>query len=131
MFARYTTETGALIADMIEEEPAPGPGETVIAMTPSAVQGITVWSAAARGYVDPPAPIPLLDYMRLWTFAERTAVRTTTNEILADAYNLMLASPIISLSHPDVLAGIDLAKTLDILTDERAARIKAGLPPVA
>ena len=130
MFARYTTATGALLADNIATEPAPAEGVTVIVMPPSAVAGLTIWSASARGYVDPPAPIPLLEYMRLWTFEERTAVRTTTNEVLADAYNLMLASPIISLSHPDVLAGIDLAQSLGILTEARAARIKSGLPPL-
>ena len=58
MFARYTTATGALIADMIEAEPQDAEGVTVIEMPPSAVAGLTVWSATARGYVDPPAPTP-------------------------------------------------------------------------
>ena len=99
-------------------------------MPPSAVAGLTMWSPAARGYVDPPAPMPLLDYMRLWTATERAAVRATTNETLADAYHLMLASPIISLNNAEVIAGIDLAQSLNILTEARAARIKAGLPPL-
>jgi hypothetical protein len=129
MFARYTTATGALIADRIEAEPAPAQGVTVLRMPPSAVAGLTVWNATVRGYVDPPAPMPLLDYMRLWTPTERAAVRATTSEILADAYHLMMASPIISLSNADVIAGIDLAQSLGILTEARAGRIKAGLPP--
>jgi hypothetical protein len=58
MFARYAIATGALIADMIAEPPAPAEGVGVVEMPPSAVAGLTVWSVKALGYVDPPPPLP-------------------------------------------------------------------------
>ena len=57
MFAKYTTATGALIAENIATEPEPQEGVTVVAMPPSAVAGLTVWSASARGYVDSAPPV--------------------------------------------------------------------------
>lgn len=130
MFARYTTATGVLIAENLAEQPASAEGVTVIAMPPSAVAGVTVWSAAAKGYVDPPEPMPLLDYLRLWTIEERIAVRASDNAVLVDAYFLLLATPTVDLGNADVLAGIALAESLGILTEARANRIKAGLPPL-
>lgn len=73
MFARYTTATGALIADKIEQEPAPAEGVTVIEMPPSAIDGLTVWSATARGYVDPPPPVSRLDAFIALMLANATA----------------------------------------------------------
>lgn len=61
MFARYTTATGALIADNLAQEPQPVEGVTILEMPPSAVAGLTVWSAAAKGYVDPAPPMPFRD----------------------------------------------------------------------
>jgi hypothetical protein len=130
MFATYTTDTGALIAENLAEEPAPVEGVAVVRMPPSAIAGVTIWSAAARGYVDRPAPMPLLDYVRLWTMEERIAVRASNNAMLVDAYFLLLATPTVDLGNAEVIAGIDLAQSLNILTEARANRIKAGLPPL-
>jgi hypothetical protein len=74
--------------------------------------------------------MPLLEYLLLWTQAERTAVRGSTNAALVDAYHLLLATPTVDLANADILAGIALAESLGILTQARAARIRAGLPPL-
>ena len=54
MFARYLVATGELLADGLTTEPETAEGEAVAAMPPSAVAGLSVWSAAVRGYVDAP-----------------------------------------------------------------------------
>ena len=60
MWTRFTTATGALIAERLTTQPAEAEGVTVIEMPPSAVAGLTIWNATARGYVDPPHPLTRL-----------------------------------------------------------------------
>jgi hypothetical protein len=129
MFATFNKATGALIADRLADEPDETETIGVLQMPPGAVAGLTVWSPVARGYVDPPPPLPLLEYLLLWTPAERAAVRASANETLVDAYFLLLATPTVDLGNADVLAGIALAQSLGILTQARADRIRAGLLP--
>jgi hypothetical protein len=78
-----------------------------------------------------PAPrsMPVIDFLLLWTPAETLAVMQTTSPMMAVAWSQTLASPRINLSDERVIAGAELAVSLGILTEARAARILAGLAP--
>jgi hypothetical protein len=76
------------------------------------------------------APVmPLFNYLLLWTAAEALAVEDATDAELRRAYQLLRALATVDLSVAEVQAGIARAQTLGILTEARAARISAGLPP--
>ncbi|WP_426163121.1 hypothetical protein [Sandarakinorhabdus sp. DWP1-3-1] len=86
-------------------------------------------SDAAARPPEPAPPLPLLAFLRLWTAEETAAVYQSTNVYMIQARTLTLAAPSIDLALPEVIAGIDLAEQLGILTAPRAAAIKAGQPP--
>jgi hypothetical protein len=72
---------------------------------------------------------PCLDFLALWTAAETRAVMQTTDDFMARAWGMTLASPTINLTDPRTIGGVQLAQSLGILTADRTARILAGLPP--
>lgn len=108
-------------------------------------EDMTVWQEttetvptdiATRAYVTvngalvPKPPVmPLFDYLRLWTPAEALAVEDTSDTELRYAFLLLRGLITVDLSVAEVQAGIARARTLGILTEARAARISAGLPP--
>jgi hypothetical protein len=82
------------------------------------------------GDLQPKPPVlPLFQYLRLWTPAEALAVEATTNTDLRYAFFLLRSTATVDLGVAEVQQGIALAVTLGILTEARAARIRAGLPP--
>jgi hypothetical protein len=77
-----------------------------------------------------PPVMPLFQYLLLWTATEALAVEDTTDPELRRAYQLLRALATVDLALPEVQAGIARARQLNILTEARAARIAAGLPPL-
>lgn len=77
-----------------------------------------------------PPVMPLFDYLRLWTPTEALAVEASTDEAMRYALFLLRALVTVDLSATEVQAGILKALELGILTEARAARIMAGLPPL-
>lgn len=77
-----------------------------------------------------PPVLPLFNYLLLWTAAEALAVEDTSDTELRRAYQLLRALATVDLALPEVQAGIARALQLNILTEARAARIAAGLPPL-
>lgn len=106
---------------------------------------LAVWEAtgeavpddlAARAYavvdtqLQPKPPVmPLFDYLRLWTPTEAMAVEASTDQAMRYALFLLRALVTVDLATTEVQAGILKARELNILTEARAARIMAGLPP--
>jgi hypothetical protein len=88
-------------------------------------------AAAAEAALPPRPPVlPLFDYLRLWTQTEALAVEASTDADLRWAYLLVRSLQTVDLGVSEVQAGIARALALGILTEARAARIAAGLPPL-
>jgi hypothetical protein len=70
------------------------------------------------------------EFLDLWTPAETVAVMQSTDVTMAYLWARTLAwdGPFL-LSDARVLAGIDQAETLELITPASAARKRAGLPP--
>lgn len=56
MYAAYDNVTGALVIQPQDAAISFQAGRTVFQVPGSAIAGVAVWSAALRGYTDPPAP---------------------------------------------------------------------------
>lgn len=90
----------------------------------------TVWNVQRGAFVDASPLISKFQYVLLWPPAADLAVKQSADPQMARARSLFEAweGPI-SLADPLVIAGIDRAQALNILTEAQALRIKAGLPP--
>lgn len=93
-------------------------------------------SKAYRGVAGVPVPVvsrrlSFLNYLLLWTPAEVAGVRAAASDDLQYLFELARAAPEIDLDAAPVIQGVTLAVQLEILTEARAARILAGLPPEA
>jgi len=83
------------------------------------------------GALKPKPPVmSRFDYLRLWTPAEALAVQDSSNADLRWAFLLLNGLETVDLAVPEVQQGIAAALALNILTEARAARIAAGLPPL-
>ena len=85
--------------------------------------------------VDDPAPAeqPLqkIDFLRLFTQAERIAIRNAAkvNDQIADYQYVLDNSSVILLSDPDIQAGVPLLEMAGLLGAGRAAQILANEAP--
>ena len=118
--------SGAIVAGPADEAPAAGEGETL-----REVPLTMVWDAQKLKFVDEARLISKASYILLWPFDAVPLVLRTEDAAMARAWALFNTMPdVISLDDPFVIAGIDLAEQIAILTTEQAQRIKDGLPPV-
>ena len=127
--------------------PAPLPAELVglsdesladlSASVPEAAQEL---GYAGQGFfpVPPPPPPPpvvdelnKIDFLRLFTQAERIAIRTAakTNALIADYQDMLDAATMVRLSDPDMQTGVPLLELGGLLAPGRAAQILAGQAP--
>lgn len=89
------------------------------------------------GYVEkPPSPPPephvwvtLTQFLLLWTFEERAAVRASTDAQMQDLYAFTLSQQAIDLLGSLTDAGTQIAVATGILTPARRLEILAGTPP--
>lgn len=143
LYQRKTLATDTLMGD-----PAPLPAELVglsdacladlSAAVPEAAEEL---GYAGQGFfpVTPPPPEPppvdelnKIDFLRLFTQAERIAIRAAAKVIPeVDDYRHMLdASPDkVRLSDPDMLSGIPALEVIGVIGPGRAAQILAGEAP--
>lgn len=127
--------------------PAPLPAELVglsdaclanlSACVPEAAQEL---GYAGQGFfpVEPPPPPPpvvdelnKIDFLRLFTQAERIAIRTAakTNALIADYQDMLDAAAVVRLSDPDIQTGVPLLEFGTLIGVGRAAQILAGEGP--
>ena len=127
--------------------PAPLPAELVglsdacladlSASVPEAAQEL---GYAGQGFfpVTPPSPEPppvddlhKIDFLRLFTQAERIAIRTAakTNALIADYQDMLDAATMVRLSDPDMQTGVPLLELGGLIAPGRAAQILAGQAP--
>lgn len=119
-------ETGAIVAGPVQEAPTAGEGETL-----RAVPLQTRWDVQRQAFVDAARWISKFDYVMLWPPESDLAVKLSGDVQMARARSLFDAwSGPINLDDAMVLAGIDRAEQIAILTAEQAQRIKDGLPPL-
>ena len=64
-----------------------------------------------------------LEFLRLFTSAERTLMRTSTDDIVLDFLWMADKAQDLKLSDPDTIAGINYMASIGILTAERAEEI--------
>lgn len=119
-------QTGAIVAGPADTAPTPGEGETL-----RRVPLQTRWDAQRRAFVDATRWLSKFAYVLLWPPAADLAVKQSTDVQMARARSLFEAweGPI-NLDDPMVIAGIDRAEQIEILTAAQAQRIKDGLPPL-
>jgi hypothetical protein len=113
-----------IAAGPVDEMPTPAEGQRVVEVALGCI-----WSVAKGAFVDALPTLTTLEFLMLWTPTEILAVMQTTSPDMAVAWALTIASPSIDLGNDLVTQGVALAVKLGILTDARAARILAGLPP--
>ncbi|MFS0771029.1 hypothetical protein [Sphingomonas sp. 1P08PE] len=89
------------------------------------------WVPAMQGFVRKPAPEPLtrLAFQRLFTQAERIAIRTSTDMIVQDFMALSALAVDIDLADPDVVMGVGYLESVGLIGEGRAAAITAGQAP--
>jgi hypothetical protein len=118
-------ETGAVITGPAQEAPEAGAGQTL-----RRVPLGTVWNVERRAFVDAARWVTKPDFGDLWPAASIVQVMNTSDAELAAYWaRLLLWEGPINLLDERVIAGIDRARTLNILTTAQADRIKAGLAP--
>ena len=81
-----------------------------------------------------PAAVPTLSrvaFFRLFTAAERTAIRGSADPGVRDMLYLAEHAEVIDLADPDVVAGVRHLAALGILTEPRAQAVLAGMAPGA
>jgi hypothetical protein len=79
----------------------------------------------------PPRPGPLTPFQFKTLFApsERIAIRASINPVVIDVMDLLNSAVAIDLGDPTTVTGIDLLVASGLLTAERGAAVKAGVPP--
>ncbi|MCA6262709.1 hypothetical protein [Phenylobacterium sp.] len=84
----------------------------------------------------PPPPEPItkvnkVDFLRLFTQAERIAIRAAAreNDLIADYQAMLDAADIIYLTDPDIQTGVPLLELGGLIGPGRAAQILAGESP--
>ncbi|OYZ15645.1 MAG: hypothetical protein B7Y35_06135 [Sphingomonadales bacterium 28-64-96] len=117
---------GVIIAGPADEAPTAGEGETLRRVPLS-----TRWNVTRQVFEDATRWITKFQYVLLWPPEADLAVKQSTDVQMARARSLFEAweGPI-NLDDPMVLAGIDRAEAIEILTPTQAQRIKDGLPPL-
>jgi hypothetical protein len=83
---------------------------------------------------DVPAPQPRkivldrLDYLRLFTAAERIAVRTAAlqSPVLADYLHMLELATVVHLDHPDTIAAVNMLEQAGLLAAGRADEVLNG-----
>ena len=75
--------------------------------------------------------MPKIDFLRLFTQAERIAIRSAAkvNAQIEDYQDMLNAATVISLQDQDMLYGIPMLEAAGLLGTGRAAQILAGEPP--
>jgi hypothetical protein len=118
--------TGAIVAGPADAAPTAGEGETL-----RRVPLETRWNVQRRAFVDAARLISKAAYILLWPFNAVPLVMRTEDATMARAWALFTTMPdVINLDDPFVIAGIDRAQQIAIITTEQAQRIKDGLPPL-
>ena len=95
-------------------------------------QSTMAWSPAQRGFVDiatPALTLSRIAYQRLFTQAERIAIRGSTDPIVVDFRELAAIADTIDLSDPDVITGAEYLETLGLIGAGRAAHVLIGQSP--
>ena len=90
------------------------------------------WSPSRGGFVDLMTAGPLLtklQFQRLFTQAERIAVRAADNPAIVDYRELGLLADGIDLADADVIAGVGYLEASGLIGSGRAAEVLAGTPP--
>lgn len=118
--------TGAIVAGPADEPPEAGEGETL-----REVPLNTRWSVSRGVFEDSTRWVSKFAYVLLWPFDAVPQVMRTEDAAMARAWALFSQwdGPI-NLDDPMVIAGIDRAVAINILTTEQGQRIKDGLPPL-
>ena len=90
------------------------------------------WVPALQGFVTttPAQTVTPLAFQRLFTQAERIAIRTSTDPIVQDFMALAMIAQDIGLGDPDVMAGVEYLETAHLIGTGRAATI-LGKAPIA
>jgi len=76
----------------------------------------------------PEAPMSRLDFLKLLTFPEKVAIETaaSTDPEVRVIKNTMMAADIIKLDDPEMIAGLDMYVSKDLITKERQVEILGG-----
>jgi hypothetical protein len=118
------------LAGPLDEEPVAGTGERVEIVALGYPETVS-WSQELNGFVDigPPALLSKLQFQRLFTQAERIAVRGSADPLIVDYRELGQLADGIDLTDPDVIAGVGYLEVSGLIGTGRAAEVLAGNPP--
>lgn len=96
----------------------------------ASVLGMT-WTGSAFVPATTSITLEPLDFMRLFTQAERIAIRTAAagSGQLRDWYDQLTFARRVRLDHPEIVAGLQALQGAGLLTAARVTAILAGQPP--
>ena len=100
---------------------------------PDEYPGALVWDEATQAWVapppPPPAPISSLDFINLFTLAEKLAAYASDAAAVRMTIGDAQAAGTIHLDDPRVADGLDLLESVGIIDAARIPEILAGTPP--
>ncbi|WP_380873588.1 hypothetical protein [Sphingomonas sp. DBB INV C78] len=135
MWFLIDASTGAIVSDVVEEEPTPAEGQEAVIVSPLYLMEPpkAVWDPVTRGFIDIiPALLTEWEFRLLFGDAERIGilVEAKTNVIIEDILGLLAAAKNgIDLAHPKVIASVNYLESVELIATGRAAEILAGTPP--
>ena len=133
-WALIRNSDNAWLAGPLEVEPETGENERAIVIAlgwPDTCE----WSPSRSGFVDLVQTVGTrrtkLQFQRLFTLAERIAVRASGDPIVVDYRELGQLAEDIDLADADVVSGVNYLETIGLIGSGRAAQILAGAAPGA
>lgn len=92
------------------------------------------WVPERQGFVDVAPPVTTMSrlaFQKLFTQAERIAIRASADPAVIDFRELALLAEFIDLADGDVATGTHYLETLALIDEGRAAQVLAGQTPTA
>lgn len=143
LYQRKILATGANVG---EPGPLPAelvgwPDEALADVSKAAPQAAQQLGYAGHGFfpVEEPAPPPpppvdelnKIDFLRLFTQAERITIRqaANANDLIQDYQAMLDAAAVVRLSDPDIQTGVPLLEIGGLIGPGRAAQILSGEAP--
>ena len=135
-WAYIDASDGTLVTPYLTTEPAPGswgPEYDGYVGVPALYPDALGWNPTERVFFALPTAILIrsrltkTQFKRLFTQAERIAIRNSADDVVIDFFDLANTADEINLDDPDVIAGVQYLEANGILLSGRASEILQGI----
>lgn len=128
-YAYFEKSTGRLRAQGAADDPIPdGWDRKTFDSRPEGFD----WNPATCDF-DAPLPVQVdpikaIEFMRRFTFAERTAIRAarTSDPAVDDFFDLLVVAGTVHVNDPDMIAGVNYLVSVNLIAADRVAVLLSG-----